>query len=49
MYYAQIDVDEDGNYVLVLPHSLVVEMGWKVDDEISFEIDENQRIILKKE
>jgi hypothetical protein len=40
--------DENGDVLLPIPPELLVRMGWKEGDEISFDLDKSGRWILRK-
>ena len=40
--------DENGDFLLPIPPELLVRMGWKEGDEISFDLDKSGRWILRK-
>jgi len=47
-YISTVEMDENGEFVLVIPEELLTELDWSPGDEIEWIEDENKRIILKK-
>lgn len=47
-YTSKIEVDENGEYFMVIPDELMQELDWKIDDNIKWVI-EGDSVILCKE
>jgi bifunctional DNA-binding transcriptional regulator/antitoxin component of YhaV-PrlF toxin-antitoxin module len=47
-YSSVIEVDDNGEYFIRIPEELLQELGWNVDDTISW-IIEGDAVILRKE
>jgi bifunctional DNA-binding transcriptional regulator/antitoxin component of YhaV-PrlF toxin-antitoxin module len=47
-YITTVEMDENGEFILVIPDELITELGWAPGDEIEWSEDENKRITLIK-
>jgi len=43
-----VEMDENGEFVLIIPDELILELGWAPGDEIEWIQDENQNFVLLK-
>lgn len=47
-YFSEVQVNEDGEYYIVIPDDLIKELNWDVGDIIEWVIEGNS-VILRKE
>jgi bifunctional DNA-binding transcriptional regulator/antitoxin component of YhaV-PrlF toxin-antitoxin module len=47
-YFSKIEVNEDGEYYIVIPDDLAKELNWNIGDNIEWVI-EGDSVILRKE
>lgn len=54
-YFSKVEIDENGDYVILLPDEMLKELNWNIGDELNLEetlvCEENgefQGIVLRK-
>jgi bifunctional DNA-binding transcriptional regulator/antitoxin component of YhaV-PrlF toxin-antitoxin module len=45
---AIIEIDEDGEHVLVFPDGFLETIGWEIGDNIVFSVESDGKVIMKK-
>jgi len=48
-YTCKVEIDELGEYYIVLPDELLKEIGWNIDDMIEWIIEGDSIVLSRKE
>jgi bifunctional DNA-binding transcriptional regulator/antitoxin component of YhaV-PrlF toxin-antitoxin module len=46
--YTGTVVEEDGELMLVFPQEMIEELGWEEGDNIVWDVDDNNRVVIAK-
>lgn len=49
MSQCTVEVNEDGDYYIIIPDELIEELGWKINDLIEWTIEGDRIVLSRKE